>query len=193
MPPVSTKPKPPRPWAFIDIETLNTPPHFDTIVDDIGAIIFSPTEGFPIIEELGLKLDIPEQLTLGRSFSADTIAFRRRTKTLPDNWTGILLEPAVDTLNSLLHTHDPELLWIWGKDFDGPILSHLFHQAHRKLPIPYYNTRCARDHFKTTFGDNRRPLPHPHQGLADCRAGITDLHTALGHLNRLPYVQDIPF
>lgn len=164
------------PHAIIDLETLDTTP--DSIVTEIGAIIYDP-EDFCFIEELGIDLDIAEQLAIGRTFSAETIHHRRRNKTLgASKFTACSLRSTVSRLDLLLLDHKPDALWIWGKDFDGPILSSLFRSAQRDFPIPYYQRHCARDRYKLAFGTQARGTTKPHSALEDCRISLADLKAA---------------
>ena len=57
--------------VMLDLETLGT--HPDCVILTIGAIKFNPYSTQPPGEGIYLKLDIQEQLTLGRSVTESTI------------------------------------------------------------------------------------------------------------------------
>jgi len=179
--------------AYIDIETLATPPNYHGVITEIGAIVFDETKpdpetGFVIADRFRMDLSILDQILLGRYICPETVAHRKSNGTLPMDWThGYSPSAAVGTLSAFLHRHPITHLWIWGKDFDGPFLSSLFHLAgHSKFPIPYWSTSCGRDTWKLAFGRDSKPAKRIHHALDDCIASLRDLASSLTHLNRNP-------
>lgn len=179
--------------AYIDIETLATPPRYDGVITEIGAVIFDeyaadPDSGFRIADRFRMDLSILDQILLGRYISPDTVAHRRINGTLPTDWTaGHSIHSAAGTLAAFLHRWQPTTVWMWGKDFDHPFLGNLFHQAgHSGFPAPYWANRCGRDTWKLAFGDDSKPAKRTHHALDDCLASVRDLAASLTHLNRNP-------
>lgn len=165
---------------LIDLETLDTTP--TSIVTQLAAATFTREEGrVQIIDELDLHLDPWEQLRTRRSYSPETIAFHQQHRTLP---AGTDHEHPADALDALRHfAEGTTTVWIWGSDFDRPILEDLAHQHGRTLPWKYWQLRDARTVWKVAFAD-ARPARRPHRAIEDVRASIHDLHRALQHLNR---------
>jgi len=166
-----------NPHIIIDLETLDTRP--TGVITEIGAIVFDPAD-YCFIESVGIDLDIAEQLAMGRTFSPDTIHHRRRNRTLDAcRFTASTVRESTAALDLLIAQHKPELLWIWGKDFDGPFLDNLFCMADLGgFRIPYYNRRCARDRYKLAFGESAKGTAKPHSALKDCEISLLDLKEA---------------
>jgi len=165
---------------LLDIETLDTTP--GAVITELAAATFRRHDRtFTILDELELPLDLWEQLKTGRTFSPETIAFHQKHKTLP---TGSPAESPADAFHALRHfAEGVETVWIWGLDFDSPILSDLARQLGQPLPWPYWQSRDARTVWKLAFGDKRH-ASRPHKALDDVRASIADLDAARIELNR---------
>jgi len=165
---------------LLDLETLDTTP--GAIITELAAATFRRHgESFTILDELDLPLDPWEQLKTGRAFSPATIAFHQRHGTLP---TATATESPADAFQALRHfAEGVETVWIWGLDFDSPILADLARQLDHPLPWSYWQTRDARTVWKLAFGDKRHAT-RPHKALEDVRASIADLHAARLELNR---------
>lgn len=166
---------------FLDLETLDTDP--TAIVDEMAAIVFSlsPDAHISVLAELDLRLCIPSQLLLGRTWSAETLQHRFGNKTMPTHFTGISPESAISQLFLMIERYTPDEIWIWGKDFDHPILKSLAKDCHRSFPRhAYRRVRCARDEFDGAFeGTDKKPRKKTHIALEDCRASMLDLQDAL--------------
>lgn len=177
---------------ILDIETLSRRP--DAIVTEIAAIAVKPASealiqsGATEIDSLLIHPCIASQLAAGRHFEADTIAFHDKNGSIPESFTGTSPHIACMTLGMFISKHKPRSVWIWGKDFDRPILENLFTQQRLPLPWEYWRTICARDAWKLAFGDEKKPAKRNHEALDDCRATLKDLATALSHLDRLHYL-----
>lgn len=181
--PKSEIPNPQSTALVLDLETLSRKP--DAVVDELGVLVFDATT-FDIIEEHGILLDIGEQIQLGRGTEADTIAHRRRNGTYPDHFAGAKLDPTLSRLQLLIEDHQPEAIWIWGKDFDRPILDSLFDSVGRSSDFPYWKIRCARDTYKAAFGAKSKGSSKTHHALDDCRVILSDLQEACARLDHLP-------
>ena len=168
---------------IIDIETLSRQPN--AIITEIGAILVARTDaGLVEYDSLLVQPCIATQLAAGRHFEPETIAFHRANRTLPASFTGAPLLDSAIALSSFVQKHKPRTIWIWGKDFDRPILESFASSQSLPLAWEYWRTACARDAWKLAFGE-AKPAKRPHQALEDCRATARDLHSALIHLNRI--------
>lgn len=165
---------------LLDLETLDTAP--TAVITELAAATFHRTpEGAHIHDEIELHLDPWEQIRLGRTTSPDTIAFHQKHRTLPGpNATETPLA-AIDALRMI--SDGIKTVWIWGTDFDRPILEDLHTQLHRQLPFLYWQLRDARTVWKLALPETE-PNPRRHHAIDDVRASIRDLHTALTKLNR---------
>jgi hypothetical protein len=176
--------------AILDFETLDTTAH--AVVDELGILVFDERH-WSIAEEIAIRLDIGEQLALGRTTSADTINHRRKNSTYPTHFQGEALDIALSRIQLLMHDHQPSILWIWGKDFDRPILDSLFDSVGRLWRFRYSRIRCARDLYKDAFGDDAIGSDKSHHAIEDCRVILHDIETARKHLrNHRDPIPDLP-
>jgi hypothetical protein len=177
------------PSIILDIETLSRRPN--AIVTEIAAIAVNSVSealiesGVVEIDSLLIEPCIATQLADGRHFEKDTITFHDKNHTLPGSFTGTSPLVSCMTLGMFISRHKPKTVWIWGKDFDRPILEDLFAQHRLPLPWEYWRTACARDAWKLAFGDGQKPAKRNHKAIDDCRATLRDLTTALSELKRL--------
>jgi hypothetical protein len=161
--------------VLIDIETLSR--HSNAIVTEFTAIAFN-RDTFQPVDEITLDPCIATQLAAGRHFEPDTISFHSKNDTLPENFTGTHPLQAAMTLGLWIQRMKPVKVWIWGKDFDRPILEDFFRDHRLPLPWEYWRTACARDVWNLAFPD-KRPAKRPHSSREDAIASIADLHAAL--------------
>jgi hypothetical protein len=175
---------------ILDIETLSR--HPNAIVTEIAAIAIKAASSSDLTESGAVEFDsiliqpcIATQLGDGRHFEAETLAFHDKNHTLPESFTGTSPLVSCMTLGMFISKHQPRTVWIWGKDFDRPILENLYQQHRLPLPWQYWQTACARDAWKIAFGDENKPPKRNHKAIDDCRATLRDLATALKHLDRL--------
>jgi DNA-binding MarR family transcriptional regulator len=164
---------------FLDLETLALGP--DSVILEIGAIRFdldTRSGEHEIIAGLEHHLEIDQQQIDGRSIDPETILWHQRKG--HDIHAGSASLPYVlDQLAEFAAT--ARNVWIWGADFDSPILSHAYAQHQRTPPWRYHQIKDARTVWTLAFGETIRP-PRDHRGLADCEAAIADLAFALRHL-----------
>lgn len=171
------------PSIILDIETLSRRPF--AVVTEIAAIAVGKTsDGYEPADSINLKLCIATQLADGRNVEPETIEFHRKNGTLPERFPGTHPREAIFALASFVQKHQPDKIWIWGKDFDRPILEDLCSQHGVSLPWEYWKTCCARDAWKLAWG-NEKPRPRSHKAIDDCRSTLNDLCFALASLNRL--------
>lgn len=75
-------------------------------------------------------------------------------------------------------------IWIWGADFDSPILKSAAVRQNMRMPWQYWHVSCARTAWKLAFGNQPRPK-RDHNPLRDCYAAIQDLRLAVQKLGGL--------
>jgi hypothetical protein len=169
---------------LIDTETLDTKP--SSLVNEIAVIAFDRTS-LQVVDWIVLHPDFFEQLALGRTFSADTIAFHRRNKTLPTLGLGTPLHLCLAYLTVFFAEHKPARVWIQGTCFDRPIIESMC--DHFNMPLPWHFTKSAdaRTEWETAFPGVKHPK-RPHKALEDCQATLADLIAALTKLNALPSI-----
>lgn len=156
--------------VMLDLETLATTP--DCVVLTIGAVKFDPfAETETYSRALNIKIDVDEQLAIGRAYSEDTMRWWLsqpedvREAALGENDRMSLTE-FVRQLNKFLVATDR--VWAQGPVFDIVILENLYRQLGVPCPWQYYNIRDSRTLLKA-LGDNRKAgREQAHDALADC-------------------------
>ena len=165
---------------IVDTETLDTTP--SSIITEIALIAFH-RETLIITDHLIIRPDFFEQLTLGRTWTADTIAFHRKRGTLPET-TGLSCFQTVAQTEAFFQKHPAHRVWIQGTCFDRPIIKSP--PSHFDPPLPWHFTRSS--DARTTYDLAMRGKKHPrrtHQALEDCKDTLSDLIEALNAINRL--------
>lgn len=111
---------------MIDIETLDK--QASAVVVQVGWVPFSPTE---IGKPHEMVMNIQEQIDLGRTISADTIAWwmeqpdiaRHKVFCDPDRHT---IDEVASRLRTVIGSMEAERVWAHGPHFDIAILKDLF-------------------------------------------------------------------
>ena len=169
---------------ILAIEPLSRKPN--AIVTEIAALSIAKSDsGYVENDSLLLHLNIAQQLADYRDFEAETLQFHAKNRSLPLAFTGTEPLTACMTLGMFIEKHQPRTVWIWGKDFDRPILEDLFAQHRLPLPWEYWRTACARDAWKLAYGDEHKPAKRNHKAIDDCRDTARDLYAALSELKRI--------
>lgn len=172
---------------ILDIETLSRKPH--AIITEIAAIAVTLHDGEPTeVSSIGIDLCIASQLAARRHYEPETIQFHQQHNTLPANFQAQLPLKAAHDLTQFFDDYPPRTVWIWGKDFDRPILESFYQSLNLPLPWKYWQTACARDAYKLAFGHDAKPPKRTHSAIADCRDTLRDLTAALTNLNRLDHL-----
>ena len=165
---------------ILDIETLSR--RQNAVITEIGAIAFNRSD-FIAFDEITILPGFFPQILAGRHLCNETIRFHSKLGTLPKAVSNEPIQVAHDQLAAFIAKHNPERLWIWGKDFDLPKLNTLFQDiGQEELPWEYWTPACARDHWKTAFPGIKHDK-RPHSALGDCKATLHDLAKSLIALN----------
>ena len=121
--------------------------------------------------------------------SADTIAFHEGNKTglIEDcrargkGWQ-LVSEEFRDYLGQFAGAYEIHL-WSQGKDFDGPILENLLHQAGMKTPWKYSHFHCLRD-FSQFYPEVKRTWWGNHTAMKDVIAQISHIKSLAAYDDR---------
>lgn len=156
--------------VMLDLETLSVRP--ESVILTFGAVKFNPYND--IIDEsngLYLRVDVDEQLALGRHVDEGTIAWwGRQDPIVRDEALGdenrIGLEEFTSTLNRFLV--GTKSIWAQGPVFDIVILENLYRQLGKPAPWNYWQIRDSRTLFGV-HGDPRvKGREGHHNALSDC-------------------------
>lgn len=164
---------------MLDCETLSLDRHAAVI--DIAIA--------PIMDGLQGKrwLINPSSYSNHPSFIRDpeTLAFHANNKTglmedaemVGHSWQRVAQE-VHNYLQDFTTWHEIHI-WSQGKDFDTPIMEHLFKQAGLKTPWKYSHTHCLRD-LSGLFPDVKRSYYGNHTAMEDARAQVKHLKDIAG-------------
>ena len=155
--------------VMLDIETLGT--HPDCVVCTLGAIKFNPYSTEPPGQGIYLRLDIDEQLAMGRSTLDSTIEWwgkqdpKVREEALGEGDRVSLSDMRKDLNKFLVGV---EHIWAQGPAFDIVILEDLYRQMSWPIPWHFWQIRDSR----TLFGVHGDPRvagrDQAHNALMDC-------------------------
>jgi len=155
--------------VMLDLETLGTRP--DTVILTLGAVKFDPFD--PDREpgpSLYMRMDIEEQLALGRTVDDGTIEWwaqqdsRVRKEAFEGGRTGVL-QLKQDLNRFLVGVGD---IWCQGPVFDIAILEDLYRSQSWGFAWSFWQIRDSRTLF-SVHGDPRdRVRDQAHNALMDC-------------------------
>jgi len=141
--------------VMLDLETLSTRP--DATILTFGACKFSPYNQNDIVDGIYLRIDVDEQIALGRHVDNDTIDWWSRQSSdvydeafNPNDRVG--LEEFASQLNRFIVGCDN--IWAQGPVFDIVILENLYRQIGIPCPWQYWQIRDSRT-LLSTLGDTR--------------------------------------
>lgn len=171
------------PHVMLDLETLDNVP--TTVILAIGAVAFDPRAG-KLGPEFFVRIDIDEQIELGRTISGDTLRWWLSQDEAARNSTfGLEEDEETFERNNSAVQHaltrfggylrkvteaDHVRVWGNGSDFDNAALASLHRMGKRPLPWKFWNNRC----FRTLKAEHKLPNPQPlnevkHDALSDAR------------------------
>ena len=175
---------------MLDLETLGT--HPDAVVLTIGAIKFNP---FTLDEPgngLYLRLDIEEQLNLGRSTLDSTIEWwgqqdpRVREEAMGEEGYRAPIVELRKELNKFLV--GVEHIWCQGPAFDIVILEDLYRSQCWPIPWHFWQIRDSRTLFGVHGDPRAKNRDQAHNALMDCyyqAIGVQQVYNRLGVRSRL--------
>ncbi len=156
--------------VMLDLETLGTRP--DCVIMTLGAVKFDP---YDPDREFGsgiyLKMDLEEQLTMGRTVDDSTIEWwaRQDARVRTEAWEGgdrSSVEDLKRELNRFLVGVDD--IWSQGPVFDIAILEDLYRSQKWGFPWHFWQIRDSRTLFKVTGYQLDIKREQAHNALIDC-------------------------
>lgn len=155
---------------MLDMETLATTP--DAVILTVGAIRFDPHTISPSHADLYLRINVDEQLALGRQVNNDTIDWWGkqdplvRDEALSDD-NRVSLDHFTSQLNKFLVGVDN--IWAQGPVFDIVMLENLYRQLGKPVPWNYWQIRDSRTLFGTHGDPREKGRTGHHNALDDCK------------------------
>lgn len=156
--------------VMLDLETLGT--HPDCVILTLGAIKFDPHSDREPGPGIYLRLDIEEQLSLGRSTLDSTIEWwarqteEVRSEALGDGGTRVTISEMRRELNRFLVGVDH--IWAQGPAFDIVILEDLYRSQKWSIPWHFWQIRDSRTLFGVHGDPRKAGRDQAHNALADC-------------------------
>ena len=155
---------------MLDLETLGT--HPDCVILTLGAIKFDPFGNREPGPGIYLRLDINEQLAIGRSTLDSTIEWwakqdpEVREEALGDSRSRTNIGDMKKELNKFLVGVDH--IWAQGPAFDIVILENLYRSQSWPIPWHFWQIRDSRTLFGVHGDPRKSGRDQAHNALADC-------------------------
>lgn len=156
--------------CMIDLETLDTSP--GAVVLTIGAVKFNP-RGTGIIDELYIRVDVDEQIALGRTVDEGTVEWWStqpqavQDEAMSSEHARTSIVDTIQLLNRFMVGTD--CTWGQGYGFDMTIIENLYLQSGVNKPWNFWNLRDSRTVFKMMPTDPVKVIAkvQAHNALAD--------------------------
>lgn len=155
---------------MLDIETLST--RTNAVILSVGAVKFDPfTERIDLDDGLDIKVDVDEQIALGRDVQEETLTWwasqpaevQEAALSTDDR---VSIDKFTQMLNKMMVGVDQ--IWCQGPAFDMVIIESLYKQIGKPTPWQYWQVRDSRTLFGV-FGDPRnKTRANAHNALMDC-------------------------
>jgi hypothetical protein len=154
---------------MLDIETLGW--HYDTVVLSLGAIKFDPYTQAEPHSGIYFRVDVDQQLKLGRSTDQDTLDWwASQPQDIQDEALSetdrIGVAQVLSDLNRTLV--GVRNIWCQGPHFDITILEHLYRQTGTPVPWQFWQIRDSRTLFGLGYDPRSEIRTDAHNALADC-------------------------
>jgi len=168
---------------MLDLESLGTRP--DCAILTLGAVKFDPFTPNSFGDSLYFRIDVDEQLALGRNVQEDTL-----------NWW---MQQAEDVREEALGEHDRislddmyrklnrfcvgvENIWCQGPAFDIVILENIYRQCGWPTPWQFWQIRDSRTLFGVHGDPREKNKAGLHNALEDCISqaqGVQEIYRSL--------------
>lgn len=171
------------PAVMLDLETLATSP--DSVILTIGAVKFDPYTLDSLGEELYLRIDVDEQIELGRRVDENTLAWWEkqdpvvREEALSEE-NRVSLEQFYKDLNKFMVGATD--IWCQGPVFDIVILENLYHQKGWPAPWQFWQISDSRTVFKMHGDPRKKEKGLLHNALEDCKSQVRALQAIYASL-----------
>lgn len=193
--------------VMIDLETLGT--QQDAVILTMGVQMFDLSSEYiwpegeitdPVTKNripcaINIKIDVDQQLSIGRTVDENTIEWwSKQTSEAQqeafDPCDRIPLPQALQILSDMIAAgsgpQKKSVVWSKGPTFDIVMLEHAYKQAGLRTPWVYWNVRDARTVYSLCPNiDVRANGPISHRALDDCRQQINILHKCYQQLGLL--------
>ena len=169
----------------LDIETLSTTP--DSVILTIGAVKFDPYSDYISDDALYLKIDIEQQLEMGRNVSDDTIEWwakqdpKVREEAIGDSGDRISVQQLQRELNKFLVGASD--IWCQGPVFDIGILENLYRQISCPIAWNFWQVRDSRTLFGVHGDPREKNKTGLHNALEDAYSQAVGVQTIYRRLN----------
>ena len=156
--------------VMLDLESLATTP--DAVILTFGAVKFNPFDlDADISKALYLRVDVDEQIALGRRVDPSTIEWwGKQPEEVREEALGesgrVSLEEFTSQLNKFLV--GANRIWAQGPVFDITMMENLYRQLGKPCPWNFYVIRDSRTLLKALGDENRPRRELLHNALADC-------------------------
>jgi hypothetical protein len=174
--------------VMLDLETLGT--HPDCVVLTIGAIKFNPFTMEEPGNGLYLRLDIEEQLNMGRSTLDSTIDWwaqqdpKVREEAMGEEGYRAPIAELRKELNKFLV--GVEHIWCQGPAFDIVILEDLYRSQCWPIPWHFWQIRDSRTLFGVHGDPREKGRDQAHNALMDCYYQAIGVQKVYNRLNVTP-------
>ena len=155
--------------VMLDLESLGTRP--DCAILTLGAVKFDPYTVDKFGDSLYFRIDVDEQLALGREVQEDTLEWwGRQAEDVREEALGehdrISLESMYRQLNKFLVGVNN--IWCQGPAFDIVILENIYRQKGWPIPWQFWQIRDSRTLFGVHGDPREKNKAGLHNALEDC-------------------------
>jgi len=154
---------------MLDLESLGTRP--DCAILTLGAVKFNPYVLDDFSESLYLRIDVDEQLALGREVQEDTLQWwMKQAEDVREEALGegdrVSLESMYKQLNRFVV--GVTNIWCQGPAFDIVILENIYRQCGWPTPWQFWQIRDSRTLFGVHGDPREKGKVGLHNALEDC-------------------------
>jgi hypothetical protein len=169
--------------VMLDLESLGTRP--DCAILTLGAVKFDPFTPDRFGDSLYLRIDVDEQLALGREVQQDTLIWwSNQAEDVREEALGegnrVGLESMYRQLNRFLV--GVENIWCQGPAFDIVILENIYRQLGWPTPWQFWQIRDSRTLFGVHGDPREKNKTGLHNALEDCVSqaqGVQEIYSSL--------------
>lgn len=169
---------------MLDLESFGTRP--DCAILTLGAVKFNPYELDSFGDTLYFRIDVDEQLALGREVQEDTLQWwQKQAEDVREEALGehnrISLESMYKQLNRFVV--GASSIWCQGPAFDIVILENIYRQKGWPVPWQFWQIRDSRTLFAVHGDPREKGKAGLHNALEDAvsqAVGVQQIYNRLG-------------
>ena len=154
---------------MLDLESLGTRP--DCAILTLGAVKFNPFKPDDFGDSLYFRIDVDEQLALGREVQEDTLRWwASQAKDVREEALGTEGRVSLETMYKDLNRFcvGVENIWCQGPAFDIVILENIYRQMGWPTPWQFWQIRDSRTLFGVHGDPREKNKAGLHNALEDC-------------------------